>query len=187
MDKKKVLVVIDMQNDFVTGSLRNEEAIKIVPYVVDKVMKATEDENTVVIYTRDTHGKDYMNTVEGKNLPVPHCIFKTPGWEIIDELRPFINEDTEIFDKATFGSVNLLDYMDAHKTEIESVEFIGVCTDICVISNVMLTKAAIPNVGIFVDAAGCAGVTPDNHDTALKSMKSCHIVVKNEGKETWRK
>ncbi len=191
-----ILVVVDMQNDFITGALRNEEAIKIVPYVVDKVKKATEDENTVVVFTRDTHDEyNYMDTIEGKNLPVLHCLNNTEGWEIIDELKPYAGT---LFNKNTFGSLHLGnyignlndEYVDRRKKgkdiKIDEIEFIGVCTDICVISNVLLTKAIVPNVEIVVDAAGCAGTNLDKHDIALSAMESCHIKIMNKGKEPWR-
>lgn len=193
---RKILVVVDMQNDFLTGALRNEEAIKIISYVVDKVKKATEDENTVVVFTRDTHDEyNYMNTIEGKNLPVPHCLKNTEGWEIIDELKPYVET---VINKNTFGSLHLGNYIGNLNDEyvnrqkkgedikIDEIEFIGVCTDICVISNVLLTKAIVPNVEITVDAACCAGVTPESHNTALAAMKACHIHVLNEGNEPWR-
>lgn len=193
---RKILVVVDMQNDFLTGALRNEDAIKIVPNVVDKVKKATEDENTLVIFTKDTHDEyNYMETIEGKNLPVPHCLKYTEGWEIIDELKPYAET---IINKGTFGGLQLGyyigdlndEYVDRRKhgedIRIDEIEFIGVCTDICVISNVLLVKAFVPNIEITVDAACCAGVTPESHDTALAAMKACHIHVLNEENEPWR-
>ncbi|WP_034453076.1 cysteine hydrolase family protein [Butyrivibrio sp. AE2032] len=181
---KKVLVVVDMQNDFLTGALRNEEAIKVAGYVKSKIEEAKKAGETI-IFTRDTHAENYMETEEGKNLPVPHCIKGTPGWEIIDELNAGANASL-IIDKETFGSKDLAEYFKDHSDEIDEVEFIGVCTDICVISNVLLTKAMIPNKKIYVDAAGCAGVTKEAHDTALAAMKACHIVIENQGKEIWR-
>ncbi|WP_026660747.1 cysteine hydrolase family protein [Butyrivibrio sp. AC2005] len=174
---KKVLVVVDMQNDFITGALRNEEGIAIVPYVKEKIEKAKEAGETI-IFTRDTHGDDYMQTEEGKNLPVPHCIKGTEGWNIIDELNADENASL-IIDKETFGSEKLAEYMKKNADEIEEVEFVGVCTDICVISNVLLTKAMIPNKKIHVDARGCAGVTPQAHNTALAAMTACHIKIEN--------
>ena len=180
----KTLVVIDMQNDFVTGALRNEEAIKIVPYVKKKIEEAKAAGNTI-IFTRDTHDNNYMETEEGKNLPVPHCIKGTEGWEIIPELDAINNADI-IIDKETFGSKILADHFRDNADKVDEVEFIGVCTDICVISNTLLTKAMIPNKKIYVDAAGCAGVTVDSHDTALNAMKACHIAIENEGKEIYR-
>ncbi len=181
---KKVLVVVDMQNDFLFDALRNEEAIKIAPYVKKKVEEA-KAQGDIILFTRDTHGDDYMETVEGENLPVPHCIKGTRGWEIIDDLKAAATA-ARIIDKETFGSKELADFFLEHAAEIEEVEFVGVCTDICVISNVLLTKAMIPNKKIYVDAAACAGVTPEAHDTALSAMKACHIIIENEGQESWR-
>ena len=174
---KKVLVVVDMQNDFITDVLRNEDAIKIVPYVKKKIDEAVEKGDTI-IYTRDTHGDDYMETEEGKNLPVKHCIKGSEGWQIIPELNAEENA-AKIIDKETFGSRDLAEYFKENANDIDEVEFIGVCTDICVISNVLLTKAMIPNKKIIVDAKGCAGVTKESHDTALAAMKACHIKVLN--------
>ncbi|MBQ1326565.1 MAG: cysteine hydrolase [Eubacterium sp.] len=174
---KKVLVVVDMQNDFITDALRNEDAIKIVPYVKKKIDEAVEKGDTI-IYTRDTHGDDYMETEEGKNLPVKHCIKGSEGWQIIPELNAEENA-AKIIDKETFGSRDLAEYFKENANDIDEVEFIGVCTDICVISNVLLTKAMIPNKKIIVDAKGCAGVTKESHDTALAAMKACHIKVLN--------
>ena len=174
---KKVLVVVDMRNDFITDALRNEDAIKIVPYVKKKIDEAVEKGDTI-IYTRDTHGDDYMETEEGKNLPVKHCIKGSEGWQIIPELNAEENA-AKIIDKETFGSRDLAEYFKENANDIDEVEFIGVCTDICVISNVLLTKAMIPNKKIIVDAKGCAGVTKESHDTALAAMKACHIKVLN--------
>lgn len=180
----KTLVVIDMQKDFLTGALRNEEAIKVASAVKAKLEKAKAEGDTI-LFTRDTHSEDYMQTEEGRNLPVPHCIKGTDGWEIIPELEAEKYAD-EIIDKETFGSRDLGEYFKEHADDVDEVEFVGVCTDICVISNVILTKAMIPNKKIYVDAAACAGVTPAAHDTALAAMKACHIIIENEGKEPWR-
>ncbi len=183
--EKNLLVVIDMQNDFITGVLRNEDAMKIVPYVREKVEAATKDNETCVVFTRDTHENDYMDTIEGKKLPVPHCIVGTEGHDIIPELKEYV-QDGYVFNKNTFGSTALAEFMNTFGKCFKKVTFIGVCTEYCVLSNVIVTKAMIPNVEIVVDAAGCAGAARDAHDTALKSMKTCHIEVENEGKEAWR-
>lgn len=192
MSVKKILVVVDMQNDFVTGALRNEEAIKIVPDVVKKVKEAALSSDTLVIFTQDTHLPDYMETQEGKNLPVPHCIEETEGWEIIEELKPFVKTDSAWlpFRKGTFGSValgeELRDFIQKDNKKIEKIEFIGLCTDICVLSNATLVKAFLPEVPIEVDATCCAGVTPESHDTALNAMKAIQIKVNGQGSEAWR-
>ena len=165
----KILVVVDMQNDFIDGALGTAEAVKIVPYVKERIANF---EGTV-LFTRDTHFENYMDTQEGKNLPVKHCIKGTPGWEIRAELDAL--RTTEPIDKVTFGSSALPEIL--RKENPESVTFVGLCTDICVISNVMLTKAFFPEVPLIVDAKGCAGVTPESHQNALEAMKMCQVTV----------
>lgn len=169
----KILVVVDMQNDFIDGALGTPEAVKIVPYVKERI----QNFDGKVIFTRDTHFTDYMDTQEGKNLPVPHCIKGTPGWEIHPELDAL--RATDPIDKLTFGSSELPDILKKEEN-IEEITFIGLCTDICVISNVMVTKAFFPEIPLFVDAAGCAGVTPESHKNALAAMKMCQVAVINE-------
>jgi nicotinamidase-related amidase len=171
-----ILVVVDMQNDFIDGVLGTAEAAAIVPQVVEKV-RAFHGQ---VLFTRDTHERDYMTTQEGRNLPVAHCIRNTSGWQIhpaLDELR-----STQPIDKVTFGSVELgamLQAADGYDT-IRRVTLVGVCTDICVISNALLIKAFLPEAEIVVDAACCAGVTPESHRTALAAMRACQITVEND-------
>ncbi|MGD1815966.1 MAG: cysteine hydrolase family protein [Pleomorphochaeta sp.] len=169
----KVLLVIDMQNDFIDGALGTAEAIDIVDPVVDKV----KNFDGKVLFTRDTHQKNYMETEEGKHLPVPHCIEKTDGWQITDKLLPYIKE--EPFNKVTFGSVELESYMKdlAAKENIESITLIGLCTDICVISNALLMKANFPNIPIYVEEKLCAGVVPESHNRAIEAMKMCQIDI----------
>ena len=169
----KVLVVVDMQNDFIDGALGTPEAVKILPYVKELI----QNFDGKVLFTRDTHFTDYMDTQEGKNLPVPHCIQGTSGWEIRPELEAL--RKTETIDKLTFGSSELPDILKKEE-QIESITFLGLCTDICVISNVMITKAFFPEVPVIVDAKGCAGVTPDSHKNALAAMKMCQVTVINE-------
>ena len=184
--KKNLLIVVDMQNDFVTGALKNEQAIAIVPAVKAKIEAAKADaDNTDIVFTRDTHHADYMNTEEGAHLPVPHCMEGTWGWEVIDELKDF-TAGHKVFDKLTFGSSELLHWLENEGKSFQNIELIGVCTDICVISNAFIAKAALPNAKISVDAACTAGVTPASHDNALSAMTVCHIVVNNQGKEGWR-
>ncbi len=168
----KYLVVVDMQNDFIDGALGSEEAVKIVPYVKSLI----ENFDGQVLFTRDTHYENYMETQEGKNLPVPHCIFGTVGWQIHPELEPL--RKTDAIDKVTFGSKDLVEVL--KDKDIESITFVGLCTDICVISNVMLTKAFYPEIPLIVDAKGCAGVTIDSHKTALDAMKAIQVRVINE-------
>lgn len=173
---QKILVVVDMQNDFIDGALGTKEAVSIVPNVKEKI-KNFEGK---VFFTRDTHEENYMETQEGKNLPVPHCIKGTKGWEIRSELMEFCKETP--IDKVTFGSVKLGTILhDINKENpIESITFIGLCTDICVISNVIIAKAFLPEVQIIVDASCCAGVTPESHKNALKAMQVCQVKIENE-------
>ena len=166
----KYLIVVDMQVDFITGSLGSELATAIVPNVVEKV-KSFDGK---VIFTRDTHFEDYMNTQEGRNLPVPHCIKDSDGWQICDELKPYVST---VIDKLTFGSIDLPDIIKSYEEEIESIELCGLCTDICVISNAMLLKAAFPEVHITVDSACSAGVSVESHNTALNAMRAVQISV----------
>jgi len=171
---KKILIVVDMQNDFVSGALGTKEAQAIVANVKSKIEEAEKDGVTVV-YTRDTHSAIYLDTQEGKRLPVPHCIKGTDGWQIIDEL---IRPVAIIFDKPTFGSIELANFVSDNM--FTEAELIGLCTDICVISNAMLLKAYLPEMKITVDASCCAGVTPESHKNALEAMKMCQIDIIGE-------
>lgn len=170
---QKILVVVDMQNDFIDGALGSAEAKEIVPYVVERV-KSFDGR---VIFTRDTHENDYLQTQEGTKLPVPHCIRDTQGWEICPELLPYAYE---IIDKPTFGSVALADLLANldKENKIDEIELLGLCTDICVISNAMLLKARLLDAEIVVDSRGCAGVTRQSHQNALEAMKMCQITIK---------
>lgn len=169
----KYLIVVDMQNDFIDGALGTAEAVSIVPYVKSVI----ENFDGKVIFTRDTHFENYMETQEGKNLPVPHCIKGTDGWQIIAELDAL--RKTEAIDKVTFGSKDLVQIL-KNEGDIESITFVGLCTDICVISNVMIVKAFYPETPLIVDAKACAGVTPESHTNALNAMKMCQVTVINE-------
>jgi nicotinamidase-related amidase len=186
--KNKILVVVDMQNDFVGGTLRNEDGINMVPTLVKKVADAKAN-GDIIIYTQDTHGENYMETQEGKNLPVPHCIKGTKGWEIIDELKPYVDGTAYgIFEKPTFGCTALATFIKKYcENNVNAeIELVGLCTDICVVSNALLIKATVPEVPVAVDATCCAGVTRETHDAALTTMKTCQIKVNNEGKELWK-
>ena len=176
--KEKVLLVVDMQNDFLTGALGTDEAQAILPTVKAKIAQYI-DNGDVVIFTRDTHGDDYLDTPEGKKLPVVHCIKGTQGWEIACGLY---QAGCFILDKPTFGMLNIADEIKScvSGAEIESIEIVGLCTDICVVSNALILKAAVPNISIIVDALGCAGVTPESHKAALLTMKLCQVDVVNE-------
>ena len=166
----KYLIVVDMQVDFITGSLGSDLATAIVPNVVEKV----KNFDGKVIFTRDTHFEDYMNTQEGKNLPVPHCIKDSDGWQICDELKPYAET---VVDKLTFGSIELPKLLESFGEPIERIELCGLCTDICVISNAMVLKAAFPEVPITVDSFCSAGVTVESHNTALNVMKAVQIEI----------
>lgn len=171
---RNILIVVDMQNDFVDGALGTREAAAIVPAVVKKIKEyKTED----IFVTRDTHQKDYLSTQEGRKLPVEHCITGTHGWE----LEPKVAEAADgakIVNKPTFGSMELMEMIKriSEKEDI-SIELVGLCTDICVVSNALLLKAAMPEVEISVDPSCCAGVTPEKHEAALETMRSCQIMI----------
>jgi len=172
----KLLVVVDMQKDFVDGALGTPEALNIVENVVERVKeaKAAGDQ---IIFTMDTHETNYLETAEGKNLPVEHCIRETEGWKLIPQLRP-LTAETKIIQKPTFGSTQL-SYL-VSIGDYEEIELIGLCTDICVISNALLLKAAVPETPISVNASCCAGVTPQSHKNALEAMKMCQIIIKEQ-------
>ena len=166
----KYLIVVDMQVDFITGALGSDLATAIVPNVVEKV-KGFDGK---IIFTRDTHFADYMSTQEGKKLPVPHCIKDSDGWQICHELKPYAET---IVDKLTFGSIELPQLLESYGEPIERIELCGLCTDICVISNAMVLKAAFPEVPIAVDASCSAGVSVESHNTALAAMKAVQIEI----------
>lgn len=187
---KKILVVIDVQNDFVDGSLRNEEAINKIPNIVKKIREFNGD---AILVTQDTHENGYLSTKEGKKLPVEHCIRGTEGWKINNNVMAALtvaqlrNINVIYIPKPTFGSLELpkeiekiLKDLDWENYATSSIEFVGFCTDICVVSNVLVTKAHFYDVNIVVDASCCAGVTPDTHKAALDTMKMCQIDIVNE-------
>ena len=168
----KLLVVVDMQNDFVTGALRTPEAIMIVQNVKEKIERYLKNLDDV-IFTRNTRSSIYMDTNEGRHLPFPHCIKGTNGWKIIDELKPYAKK---IIDKPTFGSVELAELL--VKSDIRDIELVGLFTDICVVSNALLIKAFLPEANVSVDASCCAGITIATHDAALQTMKMCQIDIR---------
>lgn len=185
MSTKKILIIVDMQADFIDGALGSQEAAAIVPPVCQKI-EAARQNGDILIFTRDTHHADYLETEEGRHLPVPHCLKDTAGWQI-DHRLPIDAGDT-IIDKPTFGSLALGPLLQQKYTPvIATIELIGLCTDICVLSNAVIAKAALPDVPIIVDAACCAGVTPESHDTALAAMKTIQVNVLHQGQEPWRK
>jgi len=173
----KYLIVVDMQNDFITGSLGTKEAEAILPKVINKV----KNFDGTIIYTKDTHQADYLSTQEGKNLPVEHCIEGTWGWMLADELEE-LSVGQKVFHKPTFGSTDLASFLveENKKEALEAVELCGLCTDICVISNAFVIKANLTEVPVSVDASCCAGVTPESHANALSAMKMCQVAVHNE-------
>ena len=172
---KKVLVVVDMQNDFVDGALGTKEAEGIVDYVASKI----KNFNGNIFVTLDTHGRDYLETAEGKKLPVPHCIKMTQGWLLHEKVFEALSGKAyTLIEKKTFGAKKLIKELSkcSDNDDLE-IEFVGLCTDICVVSNALLVKAYFPEARIGVDAAGCAGVTPQSHRAALETMKMCQIEV----------
>lgn len=205
----KLLVVVDMQKDFIDGALGTKEAQAIVEHVAAKIRTYREAGDRIV-FTMDTHAPDYLNTQEGRNLPVPHCIKGTPGWELDARIRDAAGMDRnistspsghgkdtglssqkgnvnvencpgkiyKIYEKVTFGSEEYaLDWKNGFFADVDEVELVGLCTDICVISNALLTKAFAPEVKVSVDPACCAGVTPQSHANALEAMKMCQVFV----------
>ena len=172
---KKILIVVDMQKDFVDGALGTAEAVAIVDNVVDKIKNFDGD----IIVTYDTHAENYMETQEGKNLPVPHCIKDTDGWKLDAKVQAALDKKTyKAIEKPTFGSTELPEYIRANydPAEIE-IELIGLCTDICVVSNALLMKANFLETKVSVDASCCAGVTVESHNAALLTMKMCQVSV----------
>ena len=179
--KQKILIVVDMQNDFIDGALGTKEAEQIVPAVCEKIREA-RDEGAIVFATMDTHAMNYMETREGRFLPVPHCIKGTKGWQINESVSSALG-DACVIEKYSFGSLTLPDAV-MEKLHIQSVdpknaeiELIGLCTDICVVSNAMLLKARFPETDLKVITNCCAGVTPEKHNAALETMRSCQIEI----------
>lgn len=185
-NKFKLLCIIDMQNDFIDGSLGNPEAQVIVPKVVKKI-EDLDKTNTLVLLTKDIHYINYSDTLEGTILPIPHCIEGTIGWSINKEVSKAVDSHCMVYSSAniingriyknTFGSDVLQDFLKKYKKEIESIEFVGLCTDICVVSNALMARMTLPDCEITVDASCCAGTTPEKHEAALEVMKSCQINV----------
>jgi len=166
---KKLLIVIDMQNDFITGALGSPQAVQILPNVIAKVAQYRQN-GDAVLFTRDTHQHDYLTTQEGRRLPVSHCIEGTTGHAIADGLNTY---GCGVFDKPTFGSLELAELADG----FDEIELCGLCTDICVVSNALILKARLPEVNISVDSTCCAGVTEESHRAALLTMRMCQVDV----------
>ena len=170
---KKTLIVVDMQKDFITGSLGSLEAANIVGNVKAKIENYRSEGNEI-IFTRDTHQENYLSTREGQYLPVTHCVEHTEGWEVVEELRI---ENAVYVDKPNFG------YLGWKQYSLEEIELVGVCTDICVVSNALILKATFPEGTVKVDASCCAGVTKESHEQALAVMKMCQVEVYGEGEK----
>lgn len=172
---QEILIVVDMQNDFVDGSLGTPEAQRIVDHVVEKIMQFEGR----VLFTKDTHESDYLETQEGVRLPVEHCIRGTKGWELVPAIEALRLPNTPVIEKPTFGSSELVSLLERLNEEepIRSITLVGLCTDICVISNALLIKAYFPEIPIAVDATCCAGVTVESHQRALDAMRVCQIDV----------
>lgn len=178
----RILCVIDMQNDFIDGVLGTPEAQAIVPKVIEKIRTYTNERTDRVLLSRDTHTENYLETQEGKNLPIIHCVKNTEGWQIPKEIIDAADAmNAWFYDKPSFGSLDwgnfIENYTGIELNDIESIELVGLCTDICVISNAMILKAMFPEVPITVDSSCCAGVTPESHQNALNAMKMCQINI----------
>ena len=166
---RKCILVIDVQNDFVNGALGTKEAVEMLPRLVEKLQN---EKNASLVFTQDTHKDNYLDTNEGKHLPVRHCIKNTEGWQIAPALSEFL-DDAKIIEKKSFGSTTLPSVV----AEYDEIELVGLCTDICVISNALLLKAFFPEKKISVDPACCAGVTPESHKSAIEIMKLCQVDI----------
>ena len=174
----KLLIVVDMQKDFIDGALGTKEAVAIVPNVVQKIKEYVQ-QGDKIIFTKDTHFDGYLDTQEGRNLPVEHCIKGTPGHEICDEIKQIVDlDDYKVYEKLTFGSSELAgDLAAGMYSDAEEITLVGLCTDICVISNARLCKTFLTETPVCVAADCCAGVTPDSHNNALKAMEMCQIKI----------
>ena len=187
----KCLILVDLQKDFIDGALGTPEAQAIVPRVVEKINNYDNKSNTLVLMTKDTHYDNYMDTLEGSYLPIPHCIENTPGWSINKEITNAVEKNrflsyssdkiikSRVY-KNTFGSDDLREFFEKFKDDIEEVEFVGLCTDCCVISNALVCRMVLPNTEITIDASCCAGTNPEKHQAALEVMRSCQINVVGE-------
>ncbi|MGP1440930.1 MAG: cysteine hydrolase family protein [Treponema sp.] len=179
---KRILIVVDMQNDFIQGSLGSVDALSIVENVVQKI-KSYNERNDLVVATLDTHTDEYLNTLEGKKLPVPHCIKGTEGHSLDKRIKDCLNTNAICVEKETFGSLKLKDIIEDYlkKDGIDvkdlEIELIGLCTDICVVSNAILLRAMFPNTKISVSSVCCAGTSKERHNASLEVMKSCQIDV----------
>ena len=175
---KNLLVIVDMQNDFINGSLANPDGEKVVANVLKEIESGDYD---YIALTRDTHFANYLDTYEGKNLPIVHCIYKTDGWSIRKEIYDAVEETGlphKMYDKKTFGCFSLPHEAEIFEDELESITMVGLCTDICVVSNALTLRAELPNVPMYYVEEACAGTTVEAHNAALKVMESCQIYKK---------
>lgn len=169
------LVIVDMQHDFIDGSLGTNDALAILQPVAEKILQRRED-GWEILLTLDTHDNNYLQTQEGRKLPIKHCIKGTPGWELHPAIKKVLKDARfKAFEKPTFGSEALVAYL--KKTKPDTIEFIGLCTDICVVSNAIATKMALPEAEIIVDSSCCAGTSPANHQAALTTLAACQITI----------
>lgn len=172
---RKILVVVDMQKDFIDGALGFEGADKIIPGIISKI-KEFEEAGDEIVYTLDTHFENYMETQEGKNLPVPHCLKGSDGWMLCNELKPLL-EGKKVFEKPTFGSIELANYLASNSADISAIEVCGLVSNICVLSNTVLAKAACPEAEVIVDSSLTASFTPDLHQATLDCLKGIQVTV----------
>jgi len=174
----KLLVVVDMQNDFISGVLGTEEALEIVPNVVGKI-RSYRDAGEKIVFTQDTHFPNYLETLEGKNLPIEHCLKGSWGWEFVEEIKALVSlEKHQIFEKHTFACLEMARTLcESLEEAYSSIEIVGLCTDICVVSNALLLKAFLPETPISVSASCCAGIAPHIHEAALRILESCQIEI----------
>ena len=172
---RKILVVVDMQKDFIDGALGFDGAEKVIPGIAAKI-KEFEEAGDEVVYTLDTHFENYMETREGKNLPVPHCIKGSDGWGLCDELKDLLT-DKKVFEKPTFGSMDLAQYLKENATDISAIEVCGLVSNICVVSNAVIAKAACPEAEIIVDSSLTASFAPDLHQATMDVLKGLQVTV----------
>ncbi len=187
-DTLNILIVVDMQNDFTYGSLANQSTVDTIPAIVEKVEKYLKDDNGKIIFTKDMHFDYYLESEEGKHLPIKHCIFGTEGWDLVDPLKRIVDNNT-IKDKiiqvpkSSFGAMKLKDAIYRPGTHFiyskTNIEIVGTCTSLCVIANAFMAKAAAPDAHIIIDAKCCSDVNEENHNNALKVMKNAHMEIIN--------
>ncbi|MGI6644752.1 MAG: cysteine hydrolase family protein [Bacilli bacterium] len=170
---KRLLIVVDYQNDFVDGALGFEGADRLYPFILEKIEEYRKDDT--VVFTRDTHFDNYLNTEEGRNLPIPHCIKNTKGWRFYKALEE-ISKDFLVFEKSTFGSYKLFDYL--RKNEFDEIELVGLVSSICVISNAIIAKTALPNAHVIVNRLGTSSFDKDVHEKSLEVMKNLHVEIR---------